>query len=66
MKESITVIAAMGLALSISFSAQAAQGAGASWATQAGPLVTCTQSDGTSDYVPSMLCKQSGGTYDRD
>lgn len=63
MKESITVIAAMGLALSISFSAQAAP---ASWATQAGPLVTCTQSDGTRDYVPSMLCKQSGGTYDRD
>lgn len=70
MKEFKTVIAVIALASTISFSAQAAVSAQSAnqsgWATQAGPLVTCTLPDGTSNYVPSMLCKKSGGTYNRD
>lgn len=60
MKKLISLIAALSFAMSLSFSVQAINAAGA---TQAGPLVTCTFADGSTDYLPSMICTNDGGTF---
>ncbi len=64
MKLLSTMIATLALTASLSFSVQANNQSG--WATQAGPLVTCNYADGTSNYIPSMLCKKGGGTFNRN
>ncbi len=62
MKKLMLMISAMTLALGINFTASADAG----WATQAGPLVNCTYNDGTTDYVPTMICTYEGGTFVRN
>ncbi|MDD1783307.1 hypothetical protein LRP49_19235 [Enterovibrio sp. ZSDZ35] len=63
MKKLISLVAAVGFASIISFSAHA-DGNNSGGATQAGPLVMCDYANGTKDYVPSMICKFNGGTFD--
>lgn len=63
MKQLITLISTLIFAFSVSFSVQAANNG---WATQAGPLVTCTYSDGSTNYVPTMICTNEGGVFLRN
>lgn len=63
MKQLMTLIATLSFVFSVSLSVQAA---GASGATQAGPLVTCLYEDGSTDYVPTMICTNESGTFLRN
>ncbi|PMN89045.1 hypothetical protein BCT23_05955 [Enterovibrio norvegicus] len=65
MKKFMALFSILALSLSINFSAHANNGSGGS-ATQMGPLVTCTYSDGSTNYVPSMMCTYENGTFVRN
>lgn len=58
MKKLLLIIAAFSFSSVTSFSALAE---GASSATQAGPLVTCEYSDGSTKEIPSLLCRYGDG-----
>ncbi|MDA0146914.1 hypothetical protein [Vibrio sp. LaRot3] len=47
--------------LSFSVFASSNQGGNNGSASERGPWVECHLSDGTSDYVPSGVCKEKGG-----
>lgn len=66
MKKLIALLTTLTFAFSVSTLAQASSPNGGGWATQAGPLVTCHLTDGTQGYIPSMLCKNDGGTFNRN
>ncbi|USH03151.1 hypothetical protein K6Q96_03815 [Grimontia kaedaensis] len=61
MKKLLSIIAVVGLTSTISMSANAT-----SWATQAGPLVMCEKSNGEVEYIPTLLCRTSGGSFDKN
>ncbi|MEZ9526035.1 hypothetical protein [Enterovibrio norvegicus] len=58
MKKLLLIIAAFSFTSATSFTALAD---GASAATQAGPLVTCEHSDGSTTETPSLLCRYGDG-----
>ncbi len=60
MKKVITLLATIGLALSMSFGVQADSYGNA---TKAGPLVNCMYGDGTSANIPTMVCTRNGGYF---
>ncbi|MDD1783304.1 hypothetical protein LRP49_19220 [Enterovibrio sp. ZSDZ35] len=64
MKKYVSSAALVCLLSLIGFSAHASNGNGN--ATQSGPLVICTYADGSSNYVPSVICSHNGGTFVRN
>ncbi len=61
MKKLMTLLAALSLSFSINFVTHADMNGNA---TKAGPLVNCKKGDGKTTYVPTMICKKNGGTFD--
>ncbi|KXF81271.1 hypothetical protein [Enterovibrio coralii] len=61
MKKIFTLVAALGFAFSMSFTTQAND---SGWATQTGPLVMCDLPDGSTDYLPTLICTNNGGSFD--
>lgn len=64
MQKLVALIAIASFTSMISLSAQAESSGG--WSTQAGPLVQCEMNDGSTEYIPTLLCTAEGGSYDRN